>query len=160
MRRMHPALPSRPARLALASLLLLACLAAAADVPPEAAASGAKGMAIDCANALTQAQLNACAHEDFLAAQAALAAQLHRVQQRHDPTQRAALRRVQRAWLAYRTAACDYESLAAAGGSVRPMLQWQCAARLTRERTAALARAQECVEGDLSCTGVPTGSPR
>ena len=58
---------------------------------------------------------------------------------------------VQRAWLGYRTEACNFESSAAAGGSSQQMIRWQCTSRMTRERTAALASQAACREGDLSC---------
>lgn len=127
-------------------------------LPPVARASAPAPRA-DCSAATTQTQLNACAYEDFLAAQAEMAAQLQQVQERYSPAQRTALRRVQRAWLEFRTQACAFESLAAQGGSAQPMVQWQCAARITRERTAALARLQNCPEGDLGCVRPAPAKP-
>ncbi|MGP7794960.1 lysozyme inhibitor LprI family protein [Sphingomonas sp. CLY1604] len=44
----------------------------------------------------------------------------------------------QRAWLAFRDAQCVIEGGEYAGGSMQPMVQRQCLARLTRERTAQL----------------------
>jgi hypothetical protein len=31
------------------------------------------------------------------------------------------------------------------------MLQWQCATRITRERTEDVERLANCAEGDLAC---------
>ena len=104
-----------------------------------------------CAQADTQAALNACAYDDFLAASAALAAQLREVESRLAPTRRAAWRKVQKAWLGYRTDACRFESAAVGTGSAAPMVQWQCSARLTRLRSVDLARNLSCREGDVSC---------
>ena len=104
-----------------------------------------------CRDAATQAHLNACAYEAFLAASAALAESNARVEAPLAPAQRTAWRRVQQRWLAYRTEACRFESSGVAGGSVQPMVQWQCAARLTRERAAELERRPPCEEGDVSC---------
>lgn len=126
---------------------LLAC-AGMASAQPAAAPAAAPG---DCNRPVTQAQMNACAYEDFLLAQAELAATQQRLQQGWSSTQRDGLRKVQKAWLQFRTEACAFESSAAAGGSVQPMLQWQCAARMTRERAAALAATVNCPEGDLAC---------
>lgn len=130
---------------ALAAACLLAAGGALAQPAPPAAAPG------DCNRPVTQAQLNACAYEDFLLAQAELAATLQRVQQGWAGSQRDGLRKVQKAWLQFRTEACAFESSGAAGGSAQPMLQWQCAARMTRERAAALAATVNCPEGDLAC---------
>ncbi len=44
----------------------------------------------------------------------------------------------QRAWLAFRDKQCAIEGAEFAGGSLQPMAQAQCLARLTRERTAQL----------------------
>ena len=115
------------------------------------AAQGADAPALDCAAASTQLQLNVCAHDEFLVTQAGMAEQLQRMQLDYSAAQRSALRRVQRAWLGYRTEACNFESSAAAGGSSQQMIRWQCTSRMTRERTAALASQAACREGDLSC---------
>ena len=134
--------------------------AAMADVATPAGSTGratpAAAPAFDtseaaCRAAATQAHLNACAYEAFLAASAALAEASARVEAPLAPSQRTAWRRVQQRWLAYRTEACRFESSGVAGGSIRPMVQWQCAARLTRERAAELDRRPACEEGDVSC---------
>lgn len=151
---MHAPLPmtSLPLSMAVRARAVLAALlvatAGGAAAQPAAAPSAAPG---DCNRPVTQAQLNACAYEDFLLAQAELAATLQRVQQGWSSTQRDGLRKVQKAWLQFRTEACAFESSSAAGGSAQPMLQWQCAARMTRERSAALVASVTCPEGDLAC---------
>lgn len=129
----------------------LACawlLAAGGSMAQPAPPRGEPG---DCNRPTTQAQMNACAYEDFLLAQAELAGTQQRLQQGWTSTQRDGLRKVQKAWLQFRTEACAFESSSAAGGSAQPMLQWQCAARMTRERAAALAATVNCPEGDLAC---------
>ena len=104
-----------------------------------------------CASASTQAALNACAYESFLAASAAMSPQLRQIESALTPPKRNAWRNVQKAWMTFRTQSCQFESSAVQGGSARPMVQWQCAARMTRERTAALARFASCPEGDIAC---------
>jgi uncharacterized protein YecT (DUF1311 family) len=37
------------------------------------------------------------------------------------------------------------------GGSAQGVVNWQCAARMTRERLAELAKLGHCPEGDLAC---------
>lgn len=145
--------------LAVALVVVLARVADAATSPGpvqqgealSAAPTASADMPSGCAQADTQAELNACAYDDFLAASAALAAQLREVESRLAPTRRAAWRKVQKAWLGYRTDACRFESAAVGTGSAAPMVQWQCSARLTRLRSVDLARNLSCREGDVSC---------
>ena len=105
-----------------------------------------------CASASTQAALNACAYESFLAASAEMGPQLQQIESALTPPKRTAWRNVQKTWITFRTQSCQFESSAVQGGSARPMVQWQCAARMTRERTAALARLASCPEGDITCS--------
>jgi uncharacterized lipoprotein YbaY len=114
-----------------------------------------------CASASTQAALNECAHESFLAASAAMSPQLRQIESALTPSRRTAWRNVQKAWLTFRTQSCQFESKAVEGGSAAPMVQWQCAARMTRERTAALARLASCPEGDIACVprNISKGAP-
>lgn len=132
--------------------------AAASDPASPASAAAARGLvdgSPDCGAAITQAAMNACARDAFEAA-SAVYAQRYAALHRSLPTeQRERLRRMQGAWLQYRTAACRFESGPSAGGSVQALIYWQCAARMTRDRAAELARLAVCVEGDLSCTPAP-----
>ena len=114
-----------------------------------------------CASASTQTALNACAYESFLAASAEMGPQLKQIESALTPSRRTAWRNVQKAWLTFRTQSCQFESNAVEGGSAGPMVQWQCAARMTRERTAALARLASCPEGDIACSphSISKGAP-
>jgi uncharacterized protein YecT (DUF1311 family) len=107
--------------------------------------------ALDCNAATTQADMNACAYEDFLAANAKQAAALEALGARLASTDRQRWRAAQKTWIAWRTAQCNFESGAAAGGSAREMLRWHCVTRLTQERTAVILRLSNCPEGDLAC---------
>ena len=104
-----------------------------------------------CANANTQAALNDCAHQDFLAAGADYAASYQALSARLTAGSKTALRSTQKTWLAYRTAACSFESSGLQGGSAQAMVRSQCAARMTRSRAAELGQLARCTEGDLSC---------
>ena len=105
-----------------------------------------------CGDAVTQAALNECAYEEFLEASAAKSLQLKRIESALKPARRSAWRRQQNAWLTFRTEACEFESGALGIGSAKPMVQWQCAARMTRQRTADLSRLGACREGDIACS--------
>lgn len=114
-----------------------------------------------CADASTQAALNACAYESFLAASAAMSPQLRQIELALTPSRRTAWRNVQKAWLTFRTQSCQFESNAVQGGSAGSMVQWQCAARMTSDRTAALGRLASCPEGDIACSphSIPKDAP-
>jgi len=105
-----------------------------------------------CGDAVTQTALNECAYEEFLEASAAKSLQLKRIESALKPARRSSWRRQQKAWLTFRTEACEFESGALGNGSARPMVQWQCAARMTRQRTADLSRLGACREGDIACS--------
>ena len=104
-----------------------------------------------CANGGAQAALDECSYEGFLKASAVMSAQLRQVEAALKPGQRTTWRRVQKAWMTYRTQACHFESSQLADGGARARVQWQCAARMTRERSAELARLANCRDGELAC---------
>lgn len=104
-----------------------------------------------CAAPATQTAMNACAYEDFLAATAAYAERGRDITRQLSDRPRSLFLRSQSAWLAYRTAACDFESSALQGGSAHSMVMWQCAARMTRARALELATLGNCPEGEIAC---------
>jgi uncharacterized protein YecT (DUF1311 family) len=106
---------------------------------------------IDCAAASTQADINRCAYEAFLAAADEQARAVRDLEARLSPAQQKAFRAAQAAWRSWRGAQCEFESSASANGSARPLVQWTCAARLTRARNQELVRLASCPEGDLGC---------
>ena len=130
-------------------VLALPAAAQPASAPAPANAASAGGAA--CTAALTQADMTRCAHEDFLAASAVYAERHAALATKLPRAQRERLRRMQQAWIGYRTAACTFESGAAQGGSLQAQLNWRCAARLTRERADELQRMTTCREGDVTC---------
>ncbi len=109
----------------------------------------------DCGASGIQSELNACAARDYAVADRAMNAQwrvtLARVRARDrengkdsfGPPTTERLLKSQRAWLAYRDAECALESEEARGGSMQPMLQAGCLARLTEARTEALKQIFE-----------------
>ncbi|WP_292898085.1 lysozyme inhibitor LprI family protein [Nitratireductor sp.] len=108
---------------------------------------------LDCDNAQTQLDMTQCAAREYEAADKALNAQYASVRQRYSGNEdaRTLLRDAQRAWIGFRDAHCDLETLAVRGGSIEPMIRAQCLQKLTEERTEQLAALAECEEGDLSC---------
>jgi len=123
------------------------------------AQSSAAEPALDCSDALTQADMTACATRDWQTADAALNTQWEQtaahMRQRdimydhsHDdrPGFREQLLAAQRAWLGYRDAHCATEGSLARGGTLEPMLVAQCTAERTRQRTRQLQSIEEWPE--------------
>lgn len=118
-------------------LLVLACLAL-----PAAAQE------VDCANAVTQQDMNRCAYADWEAADAALNAAYKRAMTlltgwdadlpETEQGGAEALKEAQRAWIAFRDKACEVEGYAMKGGSAEPLLVYGCMRQLTEDRTLQL----------------------
>ena len=125
--------------------------ASALSAAPVLAAAANAPSAAECAAPTTQKMMNECAYEDFLVASAEYAASNKQYADRLSSTQRTLFRRSQSAWIAYQTAACEFESSALQGGSARAMSRWQCASRMTRARAIEVVNLSNCKEGDISC---------
>lgn len=121
-------------------LIPLRLLAGQADAP-------------DCSAPITQADMNRCAYDDFLAATGEQAEVLKALSGNLAAPDRPRLRAAQKAWIAWRTAQCEFETGSSGGGSVRELARWSCVAKLTRERTLTLAKLGNCAEGDIACPG-------
>ena len=52
--------------------------------------------------------------------------------------------KAQRAWLAFRAATCDYESVGWTGGSGHGMIELSCLATITRDRVKQLEEYAQC----------------
>ena len=124
----------------LALLIPMRLLAAQADAP-------------DCSAPTAQADMSRCAYEDFLAANGAQAAVLKSLTQGLAVPDRQRLRTAQKAWIAWRTAECEFETGGSSGASARELARWSCTAKLTRERSVALDKLASCPEGDIACPG-------
>lgn len=119
----------------LAAALLLSLLPFVAG---PAAAQGAS-----CDAAATQVEMNACAQEAWKSAdkelnaayRAAVAWAQDYDQGAPDGRAEATLRAAQRAWIAYRDAACEAEAATWDGGTGQPMALYSCLANVTTQRT-------------------------
>jgi uncharacterized protein YecT (DUF1311 family) len=110
---------------------------------------------VDCAKAMTQRDLSECADLRFQEADREMNAQwrvtlaaLRKADKEiagdgYGPPSAQRLLDAQRAWLTYRDAQCLVEGEYARGGSMRPMLESQCKATLTGERTETLRELLE-----------------
>lgn len=111
-------------------------------------ATAATAQAIDCANAVTQMDMNQCAYDEWTAADSDLNlayAKVRRLLKQWDADLPAderggadALQEAQRAWIIFIAKACEAEGYAMKGGSAEPLLVYGCMRQLTEERTAHL----------------------
>ncbi|WP_455270605.1 lysozyme inhibitor LprI family protein [Rhizobium herbae] len=106
---------------------------------------------VDCANAMTQADMNFCANKDYEAADTELNAVYKKTMTVMRDTDKElgeidanyvgavdALKKAQRAWIDYRDGQCELAGFEARGGSMEPMLVSGCLADLTKKRTEEL----------------------
>ena len=111
-------------------------------------ASPAVAQSIDCENAMTQFEMNHCAHQAYLYADEDLnlayglamsaAKEMDKYIQPNEIPAATMLRDAQRAWITFRDKACEVESTIARGGSMQPLLYSSCLERETRARTESL----------------------
>ena len=110
--------------------------------------TAATAQEIDCANAVTQMEMNQCAYDVWEAADADLNAAYKRAMTllkgwdadlpEAEQGGAAALKDAQRAWVTFRDKACEVEGYAMKGGSAEPLLVYGCMRQLTEDRTAQL----------------------
>jgi uncharacterized protein YecT (DUF1311 family) len=120
-----------------AALIALTCLGAPA-----------LAQEIDCANTSIQLELNACAEQDWQAADAELnrvyktvMAEMKAMDQSLPPELQGAavtLRDAQRAWIAFRDKNCTLAGYPMRGGSAEPLLIYGCLRQMTLDRTRQL----------------------
>jgi uncharacterized protein YecT (DUF1311 family) len=91
-----------------------------------------------CPEARTQFELNGCAARARDRADAELNKVYRELLKDTGTTERAKLRAAQLAWIKFRDAQCDYESVGNKGGSIYPMVFSFCLAKMTTERVEQL----------------------
>jgi uncharacterized protein YecT (DUF1311 family) len=116
---------------------LLAALCAAVTV-----VAGAKSQkqreTHPCEGNGSQAEASRCAYEEYKAADAELNKIYGRLAGVLDAEDKASLKESELAWIKYRDSACVFESSQYKGGTMRPMIESFCLARVTKARTAEL----------------------
>jgi uncharacterized protein YecT (DUF1311 family) len=128
---------------------LLAALAALLLFAPAAAAAGGQTEEDPCApEAQRSSQLMACARRHY--AEAARELERARAELHTDlsPGSRAKLRAAERLWSRYRKTNCDAEASIYEGGTIQPLIELRCMARVTRERTAELKAQSRTLVGN------------
>ena len=93
----------------------------------------------DCQSPQTQMMMNICANREYAQADAALNDAWGPARKFADAIGKGTLLlEAQRAWLAYRNAACLAQASPYEGGSIQPMIYSNCLSRLTAQRTEML----------------------
>ncbi len=120
-------------------------LAAAIILSPVIAVADDK---IDCTDPQVQMEMNYCAGEAYKAADARLnavykkaMAAMKQIDGYLDEDQRGAadaLREAQRAWIPFRDKACEAEGYLVSGGSMQPLIIYECLTKLTGQRIGQL----------------------
>jgi uncharacterized protein YecT (DUF1311 family) len=113
----------------------------------------AQAQSPDCAQPMTQADMNICASRAYVSADALLnqiwrsaissAKERDTYLRNGDIPSEDMLRQAQRSWIVFRDQACLAESTVARGGSIQPLIQYVCLERLTLNRIDDLAFFEE-----------------
>lgn len=124
---------------------LLFCLFLFANaLLPAADAKVQKGREIQpCEGNGSQAEATGCAHRDYVAADAELNKAYKLFASKLDATAKAGLKQSELNWIKYRDATCEFESAFYKGGTMRPMIEYFCMARMTKARAAELRQQIE-----------------
>jgi uncharacterized protein YecT (DUF1311 family) len=127
---------------------LLPTLALTLLLAPAAAASGGQAEEDPCApDAQRSPQLIACARRHYAEAAAELKSARASLHADLSPVSRAKLRAAERLWLRYRKTNCDAEASIYEGGTIQPLVELRCMARVTRERAAELKLQASTLRG-------------
>lgn len=92
----------------------------------------------NCNNPQTQSEMNACAGIAYRNADRRLNQVYQQLLPKLSGGRRQQLVTAQQAWIRYRDASCNFERSEVEGGSMAPMIQASCLARLTEQRTKDL----------------------
>ena len=92
----------------------------------------------NCNNPQTQSEMNACAGIAYRNADRRLNQVYQQLLPKLPASRRQQLVTAQQAWIRYRDASCNFERSEVEGGSMAPMIQASCLARLTEQRTKDL----------------------
>jgi uncharacterized protein YecT (DUF1311 family) len=107
----------------------------------------------DCSSAPTQIAMDECVGKSFKAADQKLNETYRTLLGKTSKGGAEQLKKTQRAWVAWRDAQCEFETMGSRGGSIHPMVQTMCAEELTKAQTKRLDAQLHCQEGDTACGG-------
>jgi uncharacterized protein YecT (DUF1311 family) len=138
-------------RVAFCCLFVSLSLIAAATASIAQAAEGCD------APGLSQAELNECYGNGYKKVDVELNALYRQITARlkDDKATTKLLIAVQRAWIAFRDAECDFSASGVSGGSAYGMILAICLDTLTGKRIDDLKKYLKCQEGELDCPVPP-----
>jgi uncharacterized protein YecT (DUF1311 family) len=92
-----------------------------------------------CANAQTTVEMRDCAGREYKKADDELNRVYRQLMSKlDDEGHKGALRSAQQAWIKYRDANCDFESYLNRGGTIEPVVRYNCMSSMTESRTKDL----------------------
>ena len=94
--------------------------------------------ATDCANAVRQGDMNQCAADAYKREDARLNTLYKQLVGLSDKAEAARLKQIQLAWIKFRDLHCTYEESRYEGGSMAPLVRFNCLRDLTRQRNDTL----------------------
>jgi uncharacterized protein YecT (DUF1311 family) len=125
------------------SRIILCALLTAVLLPAAGAKTQKQRQIQPCEGNGSQAEASGCARREFQAADAELNKAYNRLAGILDADEKALLKESELAWIKYRDSNCTFESSQYAGGTMRPMIESFCLARVTKARTAELKEQYE-----------------
>ncbi len=103
--------------------------------------------AVDPCTEGTSPQQMACAERDFRAASDRLKGARAELYKALEPRSRLKVRAAERLWLSYRKSNCAAEASIYEGGTIQPLIELRCMARVTRERADELKAQSQTLSG-------------
>jgi uncharacterized protein YecT (DUF1311 family) len=103
--------------------------------------------AIDPCTEGTSPQQMACAERELKAAADQLKRARAELYEDLEPRSRVKFRAAERLWLNYRKSNCAAEASVYEGGTIQPLIELRCMARVTRERAAELKAQSQTLSG-------------
>jgi uncharacterized protein YecT (DUF1311 family) len=107
----------------------------------------------ECVNAATQTAMDECIGRAMKASDQQLNETYRALLAKVSKNGGDQLRKAQRAWLTWRDAQCQFNTMGTAGGTINSSMYALCIDELTQEQTRRLDAQLHCKEGDLSCGG-------
>lgn len=92
----------------------------------------------DCQDAVTTAEMRACANEQYKAADAELGRVYRQLASQLSGQRRDKLKAAQRAWITFRDKNADFAASVAEGGTLSPLLEVTELTAMTKQRTEQL----------------------
>jgi uncharacterized protein YecT (DUF1311 family) len=123
--------------------IILSALLLPLLLSPSAAKTQKERPIQPCEGYGSQAEATGCARREFQKADAELNKAYNRLAGILDAEEKALLKESELAWIKYRDSNCTFESSQYKGGTMRPMIESFCLARVTQARTAELKEQYE-----------------